>query len=99
MQPMAPSKSHAPLVVLITYMIVYVAPFLSILKLTGMLHWKWVWVLSPAWVPIAIIFAIIVGLAMLVGAGIAVVAFLDSFRRTRARVYTPEKRQNFLTLQ
>jgi ABC-type antimicrobial peptide transport system permease subunit len=28
------------------------------LKLTGVISWPWVWVLSPLWIPVALIFAI-----------------------------------------
>lgn len=31
-----------------------------VLKLVGVIHWKWVWVLSPAWISIIIYVAIIV---------------------------------------
>lgn len=26
---------------------------LVILKLTGLIHWSWLWVLAPIWIPIA----------------------------------------------
>lgn len=29
------------------------------LKLTGFINWSWLWVLSPAWIPIAIALAFI----------------------------------------
>ena len=31
-----------------------------ILKLTGVIDWAWVWVLSPIWISIAVFFVIIV---------------------------------------
>ena len=36
-----------------------------VLKLTGVIDWSWLWVLSPIWIPIA--FAIIVIALMIVG--------------------------------
>ena len=36
-----------------------------VLKLVGVIHWKWVWVLSPAWISILIILVIIVVWAFL----------------------------------
>lgn len=35
------------------------------LKLTGYIEWSWLWVLSPLWIPIAILIAIFVGLLAL----------------------------------
>lgn len=32
-----------------------------ILKLTHVIDWSWVWVLSPIWIPLLIIIVIIVG--------------------------------------
>ncbi len=26
-----------------------------VLKLTGVIHWSWLWVLSPFWIPVAIV--------------------------------------------
>lgn len=39
---------------------------LIVLKLCGVIDWSWLWVLSPLWIPIAIIAVI---LAVLSGAG------------------------------
>jgi hypothetical protein len=38
------------------------------LKLTGHINWPWLWVLSPFWIPIAILLAILVvaGLFLLI---------------------------------
>lgn len=33
------------------------------LKLTGYITWSWVWVLSPVWIPAAIVFTIVTLLA------------------------------------
>lgn len=31
-----------------------------VLKLMGIIHWSWVWVLAPFWLPLAIIIVIVV---------------------------------------
>lgn len=38
------------------------------LKLLGIIHWSWWWVLSPLWIPFAVILGIfaIVGLVLLI---------------------------------
>lgn len=38
------------------------------LKLTGIIHWNWLWVLAPIWAPIALVLVaiLIVGLAALI---------------------------------
>ncbi len=36
-----------------------------VLKLTNVIEWRWVWVLAPAWMPLAL-FAVIFGIIMLV---------------------------------
>lgn len=38
----------------------------TVLKLTGMIHWSWVWVLSPLWI------GMIIGLVLLAIAGILI---------------------------
>ena len=43
------------------------------LKLTGVIDWSWVWVLSPLWIPFAI-FLVIVVIAMII---MMVIALLD----------------------
>lgn len=30
-----------------------------ILKLCGLIHWSWIWVLSPFWIPVAFVILII----------------------------------------
>jgi len=30
------------------------------LKLTGVINWSWLWVLSPIWIPISIVLAIVI---------------------------------------
>lgn len=39
-----------------------------ILKLCGVIQWSWLWVLSPIWIPTALVFAIliIVGIVALI---------------------------------
>lgn len=43
------------------------------LKLTGVITWSWVWVLSPLWIPF-VIFLVIVFIAMII---MMVIALLD----------------------
>lgn len=38
-----------------------------VLKLTGVIDWKWVWVLSPFWVPL-VVFVLFFGVVVLVAA-------------------------------
>ena len=44
-----------------------------VLRLTGFIEWSWVWVLSPLWIPTAIILAVllILGIIALVAAKVA----------------------------
>lgn len=35
------------------------------LKLCGVIHWSWCWVLSPIWITFVLIFALIIFIAML----------------------------------
>ena len=34
------------------------------LKLTGYIHWSWLWVLAPIWIPISLLFVLAVIIAM-----------------------------------
>ena len=43
------------------------------LKLTGYITWSWLWVLSPTWVPLAIVLVIL----LFVGLGAIVMHFLE----------------------
>lgn len=36
-----------------------------VLKLCGVIHWHWLWVLAPLWIPFAIALAIILVLAVI----------------------------------
>ena len=31
------------------------------LKLTGYIAWSWIWVLSPIWIPLVLVIAIVIG--------------------------------------
>ena len=35
------------------------------LKLTGYIHWSWLWVLAPLWIPISLLFVLAVIIAMI----------------------------------
>lgn len=37
-----------------------------VLRLTGCIHWSWVWILAPLWIPAAII-AVILVIIILIG--------------------------------
>ena len=37
----------------------FITLILVILKLTGVINWSWVWVTSPIWIPIALVFFIL----------------------------------------
>lgn len=37
------------------------------LKLTGYVTWPWLWVLAPFWIPIAILFSVLVACSTVVG--------------------------------
>lgn len=39
-----------------------------VLKLTGVIAWSWVWVLAPVWIPLALVFVVLIvaGLAYLI---------------------------------
>lgn len=36
-----------------------------VLKLTGVIHWPWLWVLAPIWGPLALVLAILLIVAIL----------------------------------
>ena len=38
------------------------------LKLTGYIDWSWLWVLSPIWISIALVFLLIFGFFVVIGA-------------------------------
>lgn len=35
------------------------------LKLTGCIHWSWIWVLSPIWILFLLIFAFVIGIVLI----------------------------------
>ncbi len=41
-----------------------------VLKLTGTIHWSWLWVLAPIWIPFAI-FLVVVVVLLIVGLVVA----------------------------
>lgn len=45
------------------------------LKLTGYISWPWLWVLSPFWLPLAIVLAVIL-IALAVGGAVVIIEFL-----------------------
>lgn len=49
------------------------------LKFTGYITWSWIWVLSPIWLPIAII----VGLIIIWIIGMIVMGFVDKIKYYR----------------
>lgn len=44
-----------------------------VLKLTHLIHWSWVWVLSPLWISVGLCLAIVIIIAIVLGT-IAVIA-------------------------
>lgn len=45
------------------------------LKLLGVIHWNWIWVLAPLWAPFLITFAILIVVVIVLG-----IAFLAALR-------------------
>lgn len=46
------------------------------LKLTGYIQWPWVWVVSPFWIPIAIL-AVMFGISAILALMVAVIEFIE----------------------
>ena len=46
-----------------------------VLKLTGVIAWAWLWVLSPLWMPLALFVVIVAVLLLLLLVGLAVITF------------------------
>lgn len=44
------------------------------LKLTGYINWPWVWVLSPFWIPLVIVLALV----LIAGLLTAIIAWLET---------------------
>ena len=38
-----------------------------VLKLTGTITWSWLWVLAPFWIPLVLVLAIIITVAIIAG--------------------------------
>ena len=38
----------------ISFILIMITIFLSILKLVGLIAWPWLWVLAPIWIPAAL---------------------------------------------
>ena len=55
------------------------------LKLTDNIDWSWLWVLSPLWVPPAIIFTILVLVGVVAVAALAVAATADQLKKRKKR--------------
>jgi hypothetical protein len=51
------------------------------LKLTNQIDWSWWWVLSPLWIPAAVILAILVACLVVAGILWLFIAFLDLFQK------------------
>ncbi len=49
-----------------------------VLKLTGVIGWSWLWVLSPIWIPAAIVIGILLGI-------LVVVLVKEGVKQTEAR--------------
>jgi len=48
----------------ITLPLVPLTIILIILKLSGVIHWSWLWVIAPIWIPYAIIFGVWIIIAL-----------------------------------
>jgi hypothetical protein len=46
------------------------------LKLTGHISWPWVWVLSPFWIPLAIVLAVLLVIGLVIAAAACVDALI-----------------------
>lgn len=42
-----------------------------VLKLTHIIDWSWLWVLSPLWIPVAVVVAVLFGIAGIAGVGLS----------------------------
>jgi hypothetical protein len=57
-----------------------------VLKLTGVIDWSWLWVLSPAWIPLVVaivLFALFLSAAVVAGLGAALTAAVSHRSRPR----------------
>jgi hypothetical protein len=53
---------------------------LVILKLTGVIDWSWVWITSPIWIPIALVFFILT-----VALGVVLILFAAGVDRDKIK--------------
>ena len=53
---------------------------LVILKLTGVIDWSWVWITSPIWIPIALVFFILA-----VALGVVLILFAAGVDRDKIK--------------
>lgn len=44
--------------------VLLISLILLILKLTGIIHWSWIWIISPIWLPY--VFAFVISLIILI---------------------------------
>jgi hypothetical protein len=58
----------------------FITLILVILKLTGVIDWSWVWVTSPIWIPIALLFFILA-----VALGVVLVLFAMGVDRDKIK--------------
>lgn len=60
------------------------------LKLTGNIHWAWVWVVSPFWIPLAIVLSIL----LLAGILAVIAVVLDGASSSSSSVARKERARN-----
>lgn len=53
------------------------------LKLLGEIQWSWLWVLSPAWIPLAVALGVAALVAMFSGIALGIGAIADWRKRAR----------------
>jgi len=62
-----------------------VAVVLVVLKLVGVIHWGWLWIFSPLWIPFALVAAIAAVVAVGYTAVIPGLIIRDLWKRRRGR--------------
>ena len=58
----------------------FITLILVILKLTGVIDWSWVWITSPIWIPIALVFFILA-----VALGVVLILFAAGVDRDKIK--------------
>jgi len=58
----------------------FITIILVILKLTGVINWSWVWITSPIWIPIALVFFILA-----VALGVVLILFAAGVDRDKIK--------------